>query len=74
MHTHLKVIEAKLPKTDFIRSHRGYVVGFAHIRNNNCDEILFDNGEKAYIGKHYLTAFKTGFQDYVLRYNKGTGI
>lgn len=71
VHIHLKAIEAKLPKEKFIRCHRAFVVGFYHIKNHTNEEILFDNGEKAELGKHYLQQFKTAFQDYVIRYNKG---
>ena len=72
IHTHLKDIESQLPKSKFIRCHRAFVAGFNHIKNHTSNEILFDNGEKAEIGKHYLTQFKIAFQDYVIRYNKGT--
>ncbi len=71
VHIHLKKIEARLPKDRFIRCHRSFVVGFYHIKNHTNQEIVFENGRKAYIGKHYLTSFKTGFQSYVMRYNKG---
>lgn len=71
VHIHLKVIESKLPKSKFIRSHRAYVVGFNHISNHTNEEILFDNDEKADIGKRYATQFKTAFTNYVIRYNKG---
>lgn len=72
IHIHLKAVEKQLNKTMFIRCHRTYVVGFRHIKNHTTSEILFDNGEKAEIGKHYASQFKTAFQDYVIRYNKGT--
>ena len=71
VHIHLKSIEARLPESKFIRCHRAYVVGFQHIKNHTNEEILFYNGEKADIGKKYLTQFKTAFQDYIIRYNKG---
>lgn len=67
----LKEIEAQLPKSKFIRSHKSYVVGFNHILNHTNDEILFDNNEKADIGKHYAADFKSAFSDYIIRYNKG---
>lgn len=70
-HIHLKIIESKLPKSKFIRSHRAYVVGFNHIINHSNEEILFDNDEKAEIGKRYSTQFKTALKNYVIRYNKG---
>ena len=67
----LKEIEAQLPKSKFIRSHKSYVVGFNHILNHTNDEILFDNNEKADIGKRYAAEFKTAFSDYIIRCNKG---
>ena len=71
VHIHLKVIESKLPQSKFFRCHRAFVISFAHISNHTNTEILFDNGEKAYIGKHYCIAFKAAFQNYVMRYNEG---
>lgn len=71
IHIHLKKIEERLPKTKFIRSHRAYIVGFKHIANHTNEVIVFDNYEKAKIGKSYASAFKAAFSDYIIRYNKG---
>jgi len=70
VHIHLKIIESKLPKSKFIRSHRAYIVGFNHIVNHTNEEIVFDNEEKAEIGKRYAAQFKQAFRDYVIKYNK----
>lgn len=66
----LKQLELKLPKSKFIRCSKSFVVGFAHISNHDSSEILFDNGEKAKIGAHYVARFKTEFQYYIMRYNE----
>lgn len=68
---HLKMIEERLPKTKFIRSHRAYIVGFKHIANHTNEVIVFDNNEKAKIGKRNAARFKAAFSDYIIRYNKG---
>ena len=65
----LKQIEAMLPKEKFMRCHKSYVVGFAHIMNHNNSEIFFDNNERAQIGRNYTVRFKAAFQDYIMRYN-----
>lgn len=70
VHINLKQLEIKLPSSYFIRCSKAYVVGFAHISNHNSSEIMFDNGEKACIGSHYATQFKTEFQNYIMRYNE----
>ncbi|MCM1524694.1 MAG: LytTR family DNA-binding domain-containing protein [Ruminococcus sp.] len=70
VHMHLKKIEEKLPPEKFIRCQRAYVVGFKHIKNHTNTEIIFNNGEKAMIGKSYFSAFKNGFQHYIMRYNE----
>ncbi len=70
IHLNLKQLELKLPQSKFIRCSKAFVVGFSHIINHNSSEILFDNGEKAKIGAHYAAKFKTGFQDYIMRYNE----
>ena len=69
--THLKKIENQLPKERFARCQRSYIVGLSHIKNHTSDKIIFDNGEQAAIGKKYLSEFKSAFQDYIIRYNKG---
>lgn len=67
----LRQLELKLPQSKFIRCSKSFVVGFSHIRNHNSTEIIFDNGEKAIIGGHYVAKFKTEFQNYIMRYNEG---
>ncbi len=70
-HNHLKVIEEMLPADKFFRCHKAFVVNFAHIVNHTTEEILMDNGERAYLGKHYSKQFREAFQNYIIRYNKG---
>ena len=48
---HMKKIEDKLPSEKFCRCQRAYIAGFAHINNHTNAEIIFDNGERAQIGK-----------------------
>lgn len=67
---HLKKLGEKLPAEKFIRCQRAYIVGFAHIENHTSEEILFDNGERALIGKAYKAAFKETFSQYIMRYNE----
>lgn len=66
----LKYMEEKLPDSKFIRCGKSFVAGFAHISNHDSSVILFDNGEKASIGVRYITKFKVGFQNYIMRYNE----
>lgn len=68
--THLKNIERQLPPDKFARCQRSYIAGFGHIKNHTSQEISFDNGEKATIGKKYLSHFKSAFQDYIIKYNE----
>lgn len=62
-------IEIKLSKDNFCRCHRSYIVSFYHIRSHDNTNIIFDNGERAYIGRRYFSHFKSAFQDYIARYN-----
>lgn len=71
IHSNLKQLEIKLPKSKFVRCSKSFVVGFSHISNHNSTEIIFDNGEKAKIGGHYSAKFKIEFQNYIMRYNEG---
>lgn len=70
VHINLKQLEIKLPRSKFIRSSKSFVVGFEHITNHDSSSIEFDNGEKAVIGAHYAAEFKTGLQNYIMRYNE----
>lgn len=67
----IKEIQKQMTKEIFFRCHKAYIVSFPHIRSfdNNC--IIMDNGERAFISRNYLTAFKTAFQEYILKYNMG---
>lgn len=69
---HLKIIEDRLPQKKFVRCQRAYVASLEHICNHTSDEIIFDNGEKALIGKAYAKKFKEEFQNYIIRYNSRT--
>ncbi len=66
---HMKKIEDKLPSEKFCRCQRAYIAGFAHINNHTNTEIIFDNGERAQIGKAYYSKFKNAFQEYIMRFN-----
>lgn len=70
VHLNLKQLEIRLPSSKFIRCSKSFVAGFEHISNHNRSEIIFDNGEKANIGAHYATKFKTELQNYIMRYNE----
>lgn len=72
IHIHLKKIEDKLPTEKFCRCQRAYIAGFSHINNHTNSEIIFDNGERAQIGKVYTAKFKKSFQDYIMKYNNRT--
>lgn len=65
----IKEIENKLSKGKFIRCHKSYVVSFFHIKSYDNSEIIFFNNAKAYIGRKFLSDFRTSFQDYVIKYN-----
>lgn len=70
IHIHLKKIEDQLPIEKFFRCQRAYIAGFSHIENHSNTEILFDNGERAQIGKAYTVKFKQAFREYIMRYNE----
>ena len=70
IHINLKKVQDRLPPEKFIRCHRAYVVGFAHIQSHTNNEIVFDNNERAQIGKAYTARFKAAFQNYIMRYNE----
>ena len=72
IHIHLKKIEDQLPEEKFCRCQRAYIAGFSHIENHTNTEILFDNGERARIGKVYTAKFKKSFRDYIMKYNNRT--
>ncbi|MBD5103401.1 MAG: response regulator transcription factor [Ruminococcaceae bacterium] len=67
----LMQVETRLPQEKFIRCHKTFVAGLAHIANHSLTEIVFDNGEKASIGRNYNKSFKTALQNYIMRYNEG---
>lgn len=64
-------VETRLPEEKFVRCHKTFVAGLAHIANHTLTEIVFDNGEKACIGRYYSKSFKTALQNYIMRYNEG---
>ncbi len=67
----IKEIQKQMTKDIFFRCHKAYIVSFPHIKSfdNNC--IIMDNGEQAFISRNNLAAFKTAFQEYILKYNMG---
>lgn len=69
VHTHLKEIGTMLPPENFCRCQKAYIVGLYYVEFFTNKEIVFDNGERAQIGRKYLSEFKESFQDYVVWYN-----
>lgn len=67
----IKEVEKLLTKDFFFRCHKAYIVSFIHIKSFDNSCIIMDNGEKIYISRNNLTAFKTAFQEYILKYNMG---
>lgn len=67
----LMQLEIRLPPEKFVRCHKTFVAGLAHIKNHNVTEMVFDNGEKASIGRYYSKSFKNALQNYIMRYNEG---
>ena len=65
----LKDIEKLLPQDKFFRCQRSYVAGFAHVVNHTNYQIIFDNNEKAQIGRMYSVRFREAFQKYIIKYN-----
>ncbi|NLZ46027.1 MAG: response regulator transcription factor [Clostridiales bacterium] len=67
---YLREIENMLPENKFFRCHRSFIVNFEHIKKHDNQNIYFENGEIAKIGRTQLSSFKDGFQNYILRYNE----
>ena len=67
----IREIEKQLPKDLFFRCHKAYIVSFRHVKTFDNRRVTMDNGEQAFISRKYLPAFKTAFQEYVLKYNMG---
>lgn len=71
IYKNIKEVEKIMTKDYFFRCHKAYIVSFIHIKSFDNNSIVMDNGEKTYISRSNLTAFKTAFQEYVLRNNIG---
>lgn len=65
----IKAIGQQLPNEKFFRCHKAYIVSFAHIRIFSNTNIELDNGKSAFISRNYLAAFRTAFNEYVMKYN-----
>lgn len=63
--------EAKkfLPPETFVQCHRTYIANVHYVHNYTNSVIIFDNGEKAKIGKKYKSNFKNTFMDYIIAHN-----
>lgn len=63
--------EAKklLPQEIFIQCHRSYITNVYHVNSYTTSVIIFDNGEKAQLGKKYKSGFKNAFMDYIIAHN-----
>lgn len=64
--------EAKklLPSNIFVQCHRAYIANVQYVNSYTSEIIIFDNGEKAQLGKKYRTDFKNTFMDYIITHNK----
>jgi len=67
----LKQVQKDLPSDKFFRSHKAFLVSFFHIHSHDNSDIFFDDGTRAFISRNHLTAFKSAFHEYILKYNTG---
>lgn len=65
----IKEIERQLSSDKFFRCHKAYIISFAHIRTFSNTDVVLDNGKSAFISRNYLAAFRSAFNEYVLKYN-----
>ncbi|MDE6424576.1 MAG: LytTR family DNA-binding domain-containing protein [Ruminococcus sp.] len=63
--------EAKklLPPEIFVQCHRAYIANVYYVNSYTTSVIIFDNGEKAQLGKKYKSDFKNKFMDYIIAHN-----
>lgn len=66
---YIKEVGQMLPSDKFLRTHKGYIVSFFHIKTYNNNEIVFNDGSTAYISRANMAPFRAAFREYVLRYN-----
>jgi len=78
IHTKTKLLECAktmasvaklLPRSHFFKINKAFVVNFDCIDRYSKDEIVFKNGEKAYISRNYGTAFKVAYRKYSMLKN-----
>lgn len=64
--------EAKklLPPEIFVQCHRAYIANVHYVNRYTNSVIIFDNGEKAQLGKKYKSDFKNAFMDYIIVHNR----
>lgn len=67
----LKKVAAKIPGNKFVRCHKTFVANLAHVKSHSYGEVVFDNDEKAEIGRTYSRNFKDKLQNYIMQYNEG---
>jgi len=53
-----------LPRNHFYKINRAFIVNFNYIDRFSSEVVVFKNGEKAYISRNYMTAFKNAYKNY----------
>jgi DNA-binding LytR/AlgR family response regulator len=53
-----------LPQCHFYKVNRAFTVNFSHINRYKNDQIHFHSGQKVYVSRKYLKAFKNAYMEY----------
>jgi len=61
-------VEKSLPTDRFFKSHKSFIVGLKHVKGRFGNDVLLDNGDKAFLASNRCTAFKEVFTDYMKKY------
>jgi len=57
-------IKELLPKNDFIKVHKAFVVNLGHISHYDNEFIYFKNEERANVSRNYISAFRDAYRIY----------
>ena len=56
-------LEKQLPKAQFIRIHRSYLIALSFARQLEANHILMDSNQQLPVGKYYKQAVQEKFRD-----------